>query len=129
VRFGKDTTDSEATYKDGKKAIYGTGKQEYFVKDTQEWKELRPTTQKKLFAKALAMRGTKQEDLHSNMLVGRLFLLYVDKLNPFQPDTGYVKIYTPSTGDPNEEGFLGGNYGIFVQEGAELMARRYRPKG
>ena len=98
----------------------------------QEWKELRPTTQKKLFAKALAMRGTKQEELHSNMLVGRLFLLYVDKLNPFQPDTGYVKIYTPSTAkhiSANKEGFLGGNYGIFVQEGAELMARRYRPKG
>ena len=132
VRFGKDTTGSEATYKDGKKAIYGTGKQEYFVKDTQEWKELRPTTQKKLFAKALAMRGTKQEDLHGNMLIGRLFLLYVDKLNPFQPDTGYVKIYTPpgyaQTGDPNEDGFMDGNYGKFVKDGAELMARRYRPK-
>jgi hypothetical protein len=127
VRFGKDTTGSEATYKDGKKAIYGTGKQEYFVKDIQEWKELRPTTQKKLFAKALAIRGTKQEDLHSNMLIGRLFLLYVDKLNPFQPDTGYVEIYTPSTGS-NKEGFLEGNYGKFVKDGAELMARRYRPK-
>jgi len=126
VRFGKDTTGSEATYKDGKKAIYGTGLQEYFVKDTQEWKELRPTTQKKLFAKALAMRGTKQEDLHGNMLVGRLFLLYVDKLNPFQPDTGYVKIYPNPR--PNKEGFLVGNYGKFVKDGAELMARRYRPK-
>ena len=128
VRFGQDTTGSEATYKDGKTAIYGTGRQEYYAEG--EWKELRPTTQKKLLAKAIAMAG-KQEDIHGNMLIGRLFLLYVDKLNPFQPDTGYVKSYTTSgvrTGDPNTEGFMGGKYGRFVREGAELMARRYRPK-
>ena len=54
-------------------AIYGTGTQEYYAEG--DWKELRPTTQKKLLAKAIAMGGD-QKDLNGNMLVGRLFLLY-----------------------------------------------------
>ena len=39
VRFGKDKTGSEATYKGGHTAIYGTGRQEYYAEG--EWKQFK----------------------------------------------------------------------------------------
>ena len=74
--------------------------------------------------------GDGVKDLNRSKLTGRLFLLYVDKLNPYQPDKGYVQMYEAGKMalGYNEEGFVSHTYGKFVIQGAQRMVRRYRPK-
>jgi len=117
---------------------HGMGEHEYYDPKESVWRTLRPTTQKNLLAKALKM-GDGVKDLNRSKLTGRLFLLYVDKLNPYQPDPargstanwkGYVQMYDawPMALGNNEEGFVSHTYGKFVIQGAQRMVGRYRPK-
>jgi len=129
VRFRMGTTpkEGEKDYSKDYPNTHGMGEQEYYDPKESVWRTLRPTTQKNLLAKALKM-GDGVKDLNRSKLTGRLFLLYVNKLNPFQPDKMYVKIYASGGLSINEDGFTGGKYGKFVTQGAKRMVRRYRPK-